>query len=82
MNLNNIYPQSAVKMVVGRSVEKNVKNYGTERKGEEKEGEQAGGAFLSYLNQQVDRRWPALERTLVAALPWFVCLSAQKILKR
>ena len=56
MNLNNIYPQSAVKMVVGRSVEKNVKNDGTERKGEEKEGEQAGGAFLSYLNQQVDRR--------------------------
>ena len=47
MNLNNIYPQSDVKMVVGRNVEKNVNNYGTERKGEEKEGEQAGGTFLS-----------------------------------
>ena len=47
MNLNNIYPQSDVKMVVGRNVEKNVNNYGTKRKGEEKEGEQAGGTFLS-----------------------------------
>ena len=58
---------------------KNVKNYGTERKGEEK-GELAGGAFPSYLNHQIDRRWTKLERTLVAALPWFVCSSAQKIL--
>ena len=56
MNVNNIYPQSDVKMVVGRSVEKNVKNYGTEGKGEEKEGELAGGTFPSYLNHQIDRR--------------------------